>query len=110
MIGNGSYRKQRAPGTLSSETDAVTGEIHRTFDINPYSYALNTSRALDANTFYTRNYAPFNIMHELDNNYIDLDVFDVRVQGELKVKPILIVFLSIVNSLNIQIKSFQGSE
>ena len=88
MIANTSYRKQRAPGTLSSETDAVSGEVHRSFDINPYSYALNTSRALDVNTFYTRNYAPFNILHELDNNYINLDVFDMRIQGELKYKPI----------------------
>ncbi len=88
MIANSSYRKQRAPGTLSSEVDVVSGQVHRSFDINPYSYALNTSRALDANTFYTRNYAPFNILHELDNNYIDLSVFDMRVQGELKYKPI----------------------
>jgi TonB-linked SusC/RagA family outer membrane protein len=79
MIANSSYRKQRAPGTLSSEVDVVSGEVHRSFDINPYSYALNTSRALDQNTFYTRNYAPFNILHELDNNYIDLSVFDMRV-------------------------------
>ena len=88
MIANSSYRKQRAPGTLSSEVDVVSGEVHRSFDINPYSYALNTSRALDENTFYTRNYAPFNILHELDNNYIDLGVFDMRVQGELKYKPV----------------------
>ncbi|UKK47731.1 SusC/RagA family TonB-linked outer membrane protein [Prevotella sp. E9-3] len=88
MIANSSYRKQRAPGTLSSEVDVVSGEVHRSFDINPYSYALNTSRALDENTFYTRNYAPFNILHELDNNYIDLSVFDMRVQGELKYKPV----------------------
>ncbi len=94
MIANMSYRQQRAPGTLSSETDVVTGEVHRSFDINPYSYALNTSRALEKNTYYTRNYAPFNILHELDNNYIDLDVFDMRVQGELKYKPIKKVELS----------------
>ena len=96
MIANSSYRKQRAPGTLNSELDAVTGAVNRSFDINPYSYALNTSRALDANTFYTRNYAPFNIMHELENNYIDLDVIDMRVQGELKYKPIKKVELGIL--------------
>ena len=87
MIGNGSYRKQRAPGTINSETDVVSGEVKRDFDINPYSYALNTSRALDPNEYYTRNYAKFNILHELDNNYIDLGVNDIRVQGELKYKP-----------------------
>ncbi len=44
LISSASYRKQRAPGTLSSEIDAVNGEVKRDFDINPYSYALNTSR------------------------------------------------------------------
>ena len=88
LIGNASYRKQRAPGTINSETDVVSGEVKRDFDINPYSYALNTSRALDPNEYYTRNYSPFNIMHELENNYLDLQVNDIRVQGELKYKPI----------------------
>lgn len=98
MIANSSFRKQRAPGTLSSELDVVSGAVNRSFDINPYSYALNTSRALDVNTFYTRNYAPFNILHELENNYINLDVFDIRVQGELKYKPIKQVELSVLGS------------
>ena len=88
LIGNASYRKQRAPGTMNGETDVVSGEVKRDFDINPYSYALNTSRALDPNEYYTRNYSPFNIKHELENNYIDLGVNDIRVQGELKFKPI----------------------
>ncbi|MBP5537129.1 MAG: SusC/RagA family TonB-linked outer membrane protein [Bacteroidales bacterium] len=87
MISNASYRKQRAPGTLGSSVDLVQGEVKREFDINPYSYALNTSRALDPDEFYTRNYAPFNIVHELNNNYMDLNVADFRVQGELSYKP-----------------------
>lgn len=87
-ITSGSYRKQLAPGTLSQSVDPVFGEVKRDFDINPYSYSMNTSRTLDSKTFYTRNYAPFNILHELDNNYIDLDVADVKFQGELKFKPI----------------------
>ena len=87
LISNASFRKQRAPGTIGQAVDAVSGEVKRDFDINPYSYALNTSRALDANEYYTRNYAPFNIQHELENNYIDLSVTDVRVQGELRAKP-----------------------
>ena len=88
LIGNGSYRKQRAPGTVSGETDEVNGTVKRDFDINPYSYALNTSRTLDPNEYYTRNYSPFNIIHELENNYLDLGVMDIRVQGEAKYKPI----------------------
>ena len=86
LIGNASYRNQRAPGTLGSTIDAVNGAVQRDFDINPYSYALNTSRALDPDEYYTRNYAPFNIFHELENNYLDLDVTNVRFQGELKWK------------------------
>ena len=88
IITSGSYRKQRAPGTLSQTVDPVYGEVKRDFDINPYSYALNTSRTLDANTYYTRNYADFNILDELDKNYMNLDVTDVKFQGELKYKPI----------------------
>ena len=61
LIGNTSYRKQRAPGSVNQDVNVVTGEVNRGFDINPYSYAINTSRALDPNTFYVRNYAPFNI-------------------------------------------------
>lgn len=94
LIGNGSYRKQKAPGTLSSRANEVTGEVSRDFDINPYSYALNTSRTLDPNEYYVRNYAPFNILNELDNNFIDLNVVDLKFQGELKWKPIKKVELS----------------
>ena len=88
LIGNASYRKQRAPGSTNQSNNAVTGETSRDFDINPYSYALNTSRTLDPNAYYVRNFAPFNIHNELANNYIDLDVFDMKIQGELKYKPI----------------------
>ncbi|MDO5524818.1 MAG: SusC/RagA family TonB-linked outer membrane protein [Prevotella sp.] len=98
LIGNASYRKQKAPGTLGQTIDAVNGEVKRDFDINPYSYAMNTSRALDANTFYVRNYAPFNIMHELANNYMDLDVSDFKFQGELKYKPITKVELAVLGA------------
>lgn len=94
MIGNASYRKQRAPGTLSSTLDVVSGEVRRDFDINPYSYALNTSRALDPNETYVRNYAPFNIFNELESNYMDLNVVDMKFQGELKFKPIQKVEIS----------------
>ena len=98
LIGNSSYRKQNAPGTLGQSIDVVSGEVKRDFDINPYSYSMNTSRALDANTFYVRNYAPFNIINELNNNYMDLDVVDLKVQAELKYKPITKVELSALAS------------
>lgn len=99
LISNASFRKQKAPGTLSSEVDAVTGEVKRDFDINPYSYSMNTSRTLDANTFYTRNYAPFNILHELENNYMKLGVSDFRLTGILTYKPIKKVELSLLGGV-----------
>jgi TonB-linked SusC/RagA family outer membrane protein len=86
FISGASYRSQRAPGTMSRSIDAVSGEVKRDFDINPYSYALNTSRTMSPNEYYTRNYAPFNIVDELENNYIDINVTDVRFQGEAKWK------------------------
>lgn len=81
-------RRQSAPGTVSRGTNPVTGEVSRDFDINPYSYALNTSRTLEPGVYYTRNYAPFNIVNELGANYIDLDVLDTKFQAELKYKPL----------------------
>ena len=89
ILTNGSYRKQRAPGTLSQSTNTVDGSVSRSFDINPYSYAMNTSRTLDPDETYTRNYAPFNIFRELENNYIGLSVMDMKFQGELAWKPFM---------------------
>lgn len=83
-IANASYRKQKAPGTIGRNTDAVSGEVSRDFDINPYSYAMNTSRTLDPNVYYMRNYADFNIFNELERNNMSLDIVDLKFQGELK--------------------------
>lgn len=102
ILGNGSYRKQKAPGTLSQEVDVVSGEVKRDFDINPYSFALNTSRTLDPNTSYTRNYASFNILDELDNNYIDLNIVDVKFQGELNWKIVKGLEVSALAALKYQ--------
>ena len=88
LIGGASYRDQRAPGSLGQDVDVVNGAVKRDFDINPYSYAVNTSRVLDPKAYYVANYAPFNIFNELDNNYIDLGVLDAKFQFELKYKPI----------------------
>jgi TonB-linked SusC/RagA family outer membrane protein len=104
---NGSYRDQSAPGTLGSSVDRVSMQIKRDFDINPYSYALNTSRTLDPNEFYTRNYAPFNILHELDNNYMDINAADIKFQGELKWKPIKALELGILAATRYQQTSQQ---
>lgn len=102
LISSGSYRKQNAPGTLSSNIDAVNGEVKRDFDINPYSYALNTSRALDPNTTYMRNYTGFNILHELDNNTMDINLTDLKFQGELKWKPVKGLEASVLGAVKYQ--------
>ena len=98
---NTSYRDQKAPGTLNQSTDVVSGAVSRDFDINPFSYALNTSRTLDPDQIYTRNYAPFSIFQELDNNYIDIDVMDTKFQGELEWKPIQGLSLNALGSYRI---------
>lgn len=85
-------RQQRAPGTLARTSNPVFGQFDREFDINPFSYALNSNRALTAYDengnleFFRRNFAPFNIIEEVKNNYIDLNVIDLKLQGELGYK------------------------
>ncbi len=102
LLTNASYRKQKAPGTTSQEVDVVSGEVARGFDINPYSFALNSSRTMDPTAMYTRNYAPFNIFKELDNNYMDINVQDFRFQGELSWKPISGLELTALGALRYQ--------
>ena len=89
ILNMSSYRDQKAPGTLSQNVDVVYGEVKRDFDINPYSFALNTARTLDPTRRYVRNYTEFNIFDELESNYIDVEVTDIKFQGELNIKPIL---------------------
>ena len=84
----GSYRKQNAPGTISSQTDPISGAVSREFDINPFSYSMNTSRAMDPKANYRRNYCDFNINDELNQNYIELMYSDLKFQAELNYKPI----------------------
>ena len=88
LLSNGYYRKQREPGTLGRSVDKVDGQVKRDFDINPFSFALNSPRTLDADEYYTRNYAPFNIKNELDNNFIDLNEVSLKFQTELRWKPL----------------------
>ncbi|PZP49657.1 MAG: SusC/RagA family protein [Pseudopedobacter saltans] len=90
FIGTASVRDQRTPGTLTRQSDPVFGSYSRNFDINPYSYSLNTSRLMtpyDENgdlEYFIRNYAPFNIINELNNNYLKLHMMDIKIQGGIK--------------------------
>ncbi|MCC9070696.1 SusC/RagA family TonB-linked outer membrane protein [Flavobacterium sp. F-65] len=87
-----SVRDQQAPGTYESQKDQVFGKVTRDFDINPFSYVLNTSRTLrpyDENgnlEYYRNNWAPMNIVNELKSNYLDINVKDIRFQLDLDYK------------------------
>lgn len=88
FLTTGSYRQQEVPGTVERRANVVSGGFERDFDINPFSYALNSSRALAAydengeREYFTRNFAPFNILTELENNKIKINVIDLKLQGE----------------------------
>lgn len=85
-------RDQKVPGTQTRTFDPAAGQYRRDFDINPFSYALNTSRSMRAYDdngnleFYRRSYAPFNIIHELENNYVNINVKDINFQTDLAYK------------------------
>ncbi|WP_212005191.1 SusC/RagA family TonB-linked outer membrane protein [Chitinophaga sp. HK235] len=94
LLFNGSIRDQRTPGTLTRGSNPSTGGFTRDFDINPFSYAMNTSRLMtpydsDGNLeYFRRNFAPFNILNELKNNYIELGLNELKVQAGFKYKII----------------------
>ncbi|MEE1946040.1 SusC/RagA family TonB-linked outer membrane protein [Pedobacter sp. KR3-3] len=94
LLSTGSVRNQQAPGATSLQSDPVYGNYFRSFDINPYSYAVNTSRMLTAYDengnyeYFRQNSAPFSILNELNSNYLKLGVLDFKVQGNLTYKII----------------------
>jgi TonB-linked SusC/RagA family outer membrane protein len=94
ILSQGSIRDQRSPGTVNQENNEVLGQVDRDFDINPFNYALRTSRTLtpfDVNgnrEYFVQNYAPFNILQELENNSIKTTLIDLKIQGGLKYKII----------------------
>lgn len=88
----GQVRQQQAPGTISRVTNVVSGSYDRDFDINPFSYALNTSRVLTAYdengelAYFRRNFTDFNIINEVRNNYIKLNLMDISLTGDMQYK------------------------
>lgn len=88
----GNVRKQKAPGTLPQKRNTITGIFERDFDINPFAYALGTSRTLrpfdeeGRREYYRNNWAPFNILDEYENNSLDIRVIDFKVQAEATYK------------------------
>ncbi|MBN8854572.1 MAG: SusC/RagA family protein [Sphingobacteriales bacterium 50-39] len=92
FLAGGNVRQQQTAGTENRTSDPLVGQYSRDFDINPFSYALNISRTLPAYNsngsynYSTQNFAPFNILSELKNNYTKLNVLDGRLQGRLSYK------------------------
>ncbi|WP_162623349.1 SusC/RagA family TonB-linked outer membrane protein [Confluentibacter sediminis] len=88
----GNVRDQKVAASENRKFNAITGVYERNFDINPFNYALYTSRSItpyDENgdlQFLRRNYAPFNIIHEVAHNYVDLDLMDLSFQTNLNWK------------------------
>jgi len=88
MFLQGNVRNQLTPGAQPRQEDQFFGAFSRDFDINPFAYSLSTSRALrprDGNgdlEYYRTNWAPFNIINETRNNSLELNVFDVKFQGQ----------------------------
>ncbi len=84
----GNMRDQLAPGTFSQRKNHTLGGFSRDFDINPFSYAIGTPRTLRPRgpnghrEYYRNNWAPFNILDEFENNYIDIRLLDFRVQAD----------------------------
>ena len=105
LLTSNSLRKQTVPGTLDRKANVVEGEYSRDFDINPFSYALNSSRTLSSHAengeleYYTMNFAPFNIINESRNNKLDIDMLDSKFQAELNIKPIKGLDLRAIGSL-----------
>lgn len=92
FITTSSIREQKAPGTVGRVSNPVEGKYSRDFDINPFSYSLNTSRTMTAfdqngnREYFPRNFAPFNILSELENNTLDVNLLDFKLQGGLNYK------------------------
>ncbi|TWF41370.1 TonB-linked SusC/RagA family outer membrane protein [Chitinophaga polysaccharea] len=92
FITNFTYRDQLTPGTFNSSTR--NGQSSRNFDLNPFSYAVNTSRAMvpyDENgnyKYYLRDFAPFNVLNELHENFNTLSSTDIRTALKLTYKII----------------------
>lgn len=104
LMTKASVRNQRAPGTQNQQSEPVYGSYLRGFDINPYNYVLNTSRMLtpyDENgnlEYFRQNYAPFNIINELNSNYMKLGIVDINVQGTVAYKIIPSLEYSLIGS------------
>lgn len=96
------FREQRAPGTFPRIRNLEAGAYKRDFDINPFNYALNTSRTLrpydEAGNYeyYRNDWAPFNILQEYQENYMRIRVSDFRFSLSGEWEPVKKLRLSLL--------------
>ena len=85
----GSQRNQETCGVENANFDQIEGKYTRSFESNPFTYAMNTSRAMRTKNengelkYFRRNYAPFNIIEEIENNYLTISGNDLSAQFHL---------------------------
>lgn len=89
LAAQGNMRDQKSPGTMPQRKNTSLGAFERDFDINPFNYALGTSRTLRPKNaageleYYRNNWASFNILNEYENNYMQTRVLGLKLQGDL---------------------------
>lgn len=94
------YRDQKAPGTFPRIKNLEAGAYKRDFDINPFNYALLTSRTLRPYAdngeyeYYRNDWAPFNILNEYKNNSMDIRLSDFNASLQAEWKPLQDLTLS----------------
>ena len=92
LLGSANVVNQKAPGTLARQNDVFFGAFNREFDLNPFNYALTTSRTLrprdnEGNLeYYRANWAPINIFNEIENNALEINRTDIKFQAQLEFK------------------------
>ena len=79
--------------------------IYKEMEQKGWLNSADLFRTLDPSVDYISNYAPFNILHELDNNYIEINMVDVKFQGEMKWKVVQGLELSALGAVRYQTSS-----
>lgn len=87
---NYAFRDQNTPGVLNSTMN--DGAPTRRFEINPTLFAIGTSRAMypfnsdGSRKYYLNNLAPFNILEELEENFINTNAQEFRIMVKPTIK------------------------
>lgn len=89
---SGNVRNQKLAASEDRKFEPIKGVYERNFDINPFNYALYTARSITPynekgeRQFFRRNWAPFNILHEIEHNRLYLKLSDLTFQTNFNYK------------------------